>query len=129
MGQQAVELEFAVRKVLHAYKALHAVYKLDKNSPGRSAADDTVKGFSQMPAHIFRHIALFRLAFRPLGSQLARRGQHGGLSGKILIFFLKPIHSDPFRHSGQNAVNGGIRITADRRGEVAVIIQIQSKVP
>lgn len=64
MGQQAVELEFAVRKVLHAYKALHAVYKLDKNSPGRSAADDTVKGFSQMPAHIFRHIALFRLAFR-----------------------------------------------------------------
>lgn len=30
MGQQAVELEFAVRKVLHAYKALHAVYKLDK---------------------------------------------------------------------------------------------------
>ena len=66
MGQQAVELEFAVRKVLHAYKALHAVYKLDKNSPGRSAADDTVKGFSQMPAHIFRHIALFRLAFRPL---------------------------------------------------------------
>ena len=111
------------------HQALNTVLQLNEHTKGRYAGNNAVKFFADMVCHIFAHLEVNGCTLRIRRRTLTNRRMVSNNVQLIAQLFGICFLQCGLCHPGaQQAMHNQVRITADWRGKVRIILRRQAKV-